>query len=220
MRDAACLREGAEQTPSSDTIGLERRRSSLGRFYVRIRTKPALEEFDSSLMDLTSALSWASLYLISEWIIRLSMLVVIPFRRSPEAAKGWLLFGFFLPWPAVALYLLILRPDYPQWRRVQFAKLPHVLKGEISRVRELNTRQEPDLPPRLQRTSNPGRHRDDPHDVERTGEIRLHYATVTGGAIQPTRRMSALPSESPFHVSCPGLRQNLADHFSRKQWRE
>ncbi|WP_457090816.1 cardiolipin synthase [Microvirga sp. P5_D2] len=77
------------------------------------------------------------------------MLVIIPFRRSPEAAKGWLLFVFFLPWPAVALYLLIGRPNYPKWRRVQFEKLPSVLKGEVSRVRELSVRQEPDLPPNL-----------------------------------------------------------------------
>ena len=42
------------------------------------------------------SLSWAHLYLISEWMIRVLMLVTIPFRRSPEAAKGWLLFGFFL----------------------------------------------------------------------------------------------------------------------------
>ncbi|WP_046869632.1 cardiolipin synthase [Microvirga massiliensis] len=100
-------------------------------------------------MDLTDTVSWASLYLISEWIIRMLMLVIIPFRRSPEAAKGWLLFGFFLPWPAAALYLLIGRPDYPKWRRLQFAKLPSVLRGEVSRVRELEARQEPDLPHNL-----------------------------------------------------------------------
>jgi cardiolipin synthase len=108
---------------------------------------------DISLMDLTSAISWASLYLISEWIIRLLMLLIIPFRRSPEAAKGWLLFGFFLPWPALALYLLIGRPDYPKWRRAQFAKLPSVLRAEISRVRELEARQEPDLPYNLAQAS-------------------------------------------------------------------
>lgn len=100
-------------------------------------------------MDPTGTISWTSLYLISEWVIRLLMLVIIPFRRSPEAAKGWLLFVFFLPWPAVALYLLIGRPAYPMWRRVQFAKLPHVLRGEVSRVRELSARQEPDLPANL-----------------------------------------------------------------------
>lgn len=77
------------------------------------------------------------------------MLVIIPFRRSPEAAKGWLLLGFFLPWPALALYLLIGRPDYPPWRRMQAAKLPHVLRREVARVRELNARQEPDLPSNL-----------------------------------------------------------------------
>ena len=27
-------------------------------------------------------------YYVSEWAIRLGMLVVVPFRRSPEAAKG------------------------------------------------------------------------------------------------------------------------------------
>ena len=81
------------------------------------------------------------------------MLVVIPFRRSPEAAKGWLLFGFFLPWPAVALYLLVGRPDYPKWRRVQFAKLPHVLRGEVSRVRELSAGREPALPSNLAQAS-------------------------------------------------------------------
>ena len=100
-------------------------------------------------MNLIDAVSWTSLYLISEWILRFLMLVIIPFRRSPEAAKGWLLFGFFLPWPAVALYLLIGRPEYPKWRRMQFARLPQVLRGEVARVRGLSACQEPDLPSNL-----------------------------------------------------------------------
>ncbi|MBO1909437.1 cardiolipin synthase [Microvirga sp. 3-52] len=100
-------------------------------------------------MNWANAFSGASLYLISEWIIRLAMLLVIPFRRPPEAAKGWLLFGFFLPWPALVLYLLIGRPNYPKWRRMRFAKLPRVLKGEVDRVRSLHARQEPDLPVNL-----------------------------------------------------------------------
>jgi cardiolipin synthase len=67
-------------------------------------------------MDLTDTAIWGVLYLISEWVIRLVMLVVVPFRRSPEAAKGWLLLVFFLPWVGLALYLLIGRPTYPRWR--------------------------------------------------------------------------------------------------------
>ena len=51
--------------------------------------------------DQASGSVWTYLYLASEWLIRFGMLIIVPFRRSPEAAKGWLLFGFFLPWPAL-----------------------------------------------------------------------------------------------------------------------
>src|SRR4051812_9977828 len=77
-------------------------------------------------MDLTHGSAWALLYLLSEWAIRLGMLIVVPVHRSPEAAKGWLLLGFFLPWPALVLYLLIGRPTYPRWRRERAARFPPV----------------------------------------------------------------------------------------------
>ena len=41
-------------------------------------------------------LAWV--FLLSEWAIRLVMLAVVPFRRTPAAAKGWLLLIFFEPW--------------------------------------------------------------------------------------------------------------------------
>ena len=50
---------------------------------------------------------WGSIYLVAEWIIRLAMVVVVPFRRSPEAARSWLLLVFFLPIPGLILYTLI-----------------------------------------------------------------------------------------------------------------
>ncbi|HEX2553437.1 MAG TPA: phospholipase D-like domain-containing protein [Microvirga sp.] len=96
-----------------------------------------------------SSISWASLYLISEWIIRIGMLVAVPFRRSPEAAKGWLLFGFFLPWPALALYLAIGRPAYPRWRRERFARLPAVLARTAAPVLEAQAAGTPVLPANL-----------------------------------------------------------------------
>ena len=58
----------------------------------------------------TNATFWATLYFISEWVIRLSMLVWVPLKRNPEAAKGWLLLIFFLPLPGILLYWLIGRP--------------------------------------------------------------------------------------------------------------
>jgi cardiolipin synthase len=96
-----------------------------------------------------SSISWASLYLLSEWIIRIGMLLAVPFRRSPEAAKGWLLFGFFLPWPALALYLLIGRPAYPKWRRARFARLPAVIGRTAGPVLAAQAAEAPALPANL-----------------------------------------------------------------------
>lgn len=94
-------------------------------------------------------ISWATLYLLSEWAIRLAMLVVVPFRRSPEAAKGWLLFFFFLPWPALLVYFLIGRPGYPKWRQERFARLPLVFKAATDRIKEVTAKEQPDLPANL-----------------------------------------------------------------------
>ena len=52
-------------------------------------------------------LFWIKRYLLAA--VPLFAILAVPFRRSPEAAKGWLLFGFFLPWPALVLYLLRIR---------------------------------------------------------------------------------------------------------------
>src|SRR4051812_831018 len=93
--------------------------------------------------------TWAYLYLASEWIIRLVMLIVVPFRRSSDAAKGWLLFAFFLPWPALLTYHLIGRPSYPRWRRQKFAQLPKVTTAAGERTAAVTTQQSPGLPANL-----------------------------------------------------------------------
>ena len=59
-------------------------------------------------------------YLLLEWAIRLVMIVVIPLRRPPEAARSWLLLVLFLPVPALLLYRLIGRARFPAWRRARF----------------------------------------------------------------------------------------------------
>ena len=82
-------------------------------------------------MNLSHGSTWALLYLLSEWAIRIAMLVLVPVRRSPEAAKGWLLLAFFLPWPALALYALVGRPTYPHWRRERAARFPPVLEAKF-----------------------------------------------------------------------------------------
>ena len=54
-------------------------------------------------------------YLISEWIIRLVMLVYVPQRRSTAATRTWLLLIFLLPWPGLVLYMLFGRIHVPRF---------------------------------------------------------------------------------------------------------
>lgn len=75
-----------------------------------------------------------TLYLASEWIVRLAMLFWVPNRRSPEAAKGWLLLIFFLPWPGLILYGLIGRPYVPRWRHERLARLRDALRPTAVRL--------------------------------------------------------------------------------------
>ena len=63
-----------------------------------------------------SHIQWSVLYLASEWIIRLTMLLYVPQRRSPSAARAWLLLIFFLPLPGVLLYALVGRIYVPRRR--------------------------------------------------------------------------------------------------------
>ena len=50
------------------------------------------------------SLTWGTLYLASEWVIRLVMLFYVPQRRSAAAARAWLLLIFCLPWVGLILY--------------------------------------------------------------------------------------------------------------------
>ena len=94
--------------------------------------------------------SLALIYYLSEWIVRIAMLVIVPFRRTPEAARSWLLLVLFLPWPALLLYWLIGRPTFPRWRRQRFMELPTVLQITASAIAQKTSADEPDLPAALQ----------------------------------------------------------------------
>jgi cardiolipin synthase len=85
-------------------------------------------------MTWTDPTFWARIFLLSEWVIRLVMLAVVPLRRTPAAAKGWLLLIFFEPWVGLLLYLLIGRARLPRWQREQLAKLPRAMAGVVGRL--------------------------------------------------------------------------------------
>jgi cardiolipin synthase len=85
-------------------------------------------------MEIENLLHWSTLYFLSEWVIRLVMLAVVPWRRSPEAAKGWLLLIFFLPWPGLILYRFIGRPRLPAWRIERREKFGSALSHVTDRL--------------------------------------------------------------------------------------
>jgi cardiolipin synthase len=92
---------------------------------------------------------WAWIFFLSEWVIRLAMLVVVPFRRTPAAAKGWLLLIFFEPWVGLLVYLLIGRARLPRHRRAQLAKLPQAMAGVVGRLANHPNVFRPDVGPAL-----------------------------------------------------------------------
>jgi cardiolipin synthase A/B len=74
--------------------------------------------FDDEWLDALYALNWTRIHIASEWIIRLGMLFYVPQRRTPAAARAWLLLIFFFPWPGVILYSIIGRAFLPK-RRIE-----------------------------------------------------------------------------------------------------
>ena len=80
------------------------------------------------------------------------MLVVVPFRRMPAAAKGWLLLIFFEPWIGLLLYVLIGRSRMPRTRVEQMARLPQVMAKVVQRVLNHPNVFHPELSPGLEWT--------------------------------------------------------------------
>jgi cardiolipin synthase len=100
-------------------------------------------------MAWTDPIWWAWIFFASEWAIRLAMVVVVPFRRTPAAAKGWLLLIFFEPWVGMLLYLLIGRARLPRRRRDQLARLPTAMAKVVKRLANHPNVFHPDVGPAL-----------------------------------------------------------------------
>ena len=77
---------------------------------------------------LTDPKIWLTAFVVAEWAIRIVMLIVVPFRRTPDAAKGWLLLILFEPTVGLALYLVFGRRRMPEWRLKR-----NVAFGELAR---------------------------------------------------------------------------------------
>jgi len=72
----------------------------------------------------------------AEWLIRFGALAVVPLRRSPAAAAGWLLLIFFIPVPGLILYLLIGRPRFPAARQRRSHEVRPFIADVAQRLQE------------------------------------------------------------------------------------
>ena len=66
---------------------------------------------------------WSTVFLLSEWAIRLAMLVYVPQQRTAAASRTWLLLIFLLPLPGLALYALFGRIRVPRARVEQQVRI-------------------------------------------------------------------------------------------------
>jgi cardiolipin synthase len=73
-------------------------------------------------------MSWGTLYVAGEWIIRIGALFYVPQRRAPSAARAWLLLIFVLPYIGLALYALIGRAFLPKRRLAMQARIGEAIR--------------------------------------------------------------------------------------------
>jgi cardiolipin synthase len=77
---------------------------------------------------------WDNKLAVAGWIIAIVAFVIVPFRRPPSEARGWLLLFFVLPWLALLIYGLIGRPSYAKHRRKRFDELPAILQRIVRKT--------------------------------------------------------------------------------------
>lgn len=95
---------------------------------------------------------WADLFYVSEWLIRIVMLIYVPQKRSPAAARSWLLLIFVFPWPGLALYTLIGRIYLPYSRIEMQQKVSQYIRDTGSLYLRGLGLAEPAVEPRFQQT--------------------------------------------------------------------
>jgi len=78
--------------------------------------------------------AWLTAFVALEWAIRIAMVIIVPFRRSPDAAKGWLLLILFEPVLGLLIYLVFGRRRFPAWRlarAAQFRELARPIRARL-----------------------------------------------------------------------------------------
>ena len=122
IRDA-CVRRGAARGAS---VG-ERAAPAAGagaarRDRARIRQSRSVRRRRSRRQEGHMHWHWAWILPVANWSIRLWAIWAVPRRRSPNAARAWLLLIVLLPIPGFALYSIFGRAYLPSRRRERQAR--------------------------------------------------------------------------------------------------
>lgn len=89
---------------------------------------------------LTELMTASTAYIVLQWAIRLGSLVVVPFRRSPSAAKAWLLLIFFQPLVGLGLYLIFGRAIQPRWLQRRRKAWGHMFATIVQNINAITTK--------------------------------------------------------------------------------
>jgi len=75
-------------------------------------------------------------FIFSGWAIALVMLVILPQRQTPSAARAWLLLVFFMPWLGLLLYLLFGETRLARPRLEKHALIVKKLAAAIPKLKD------------------------------------------------------------------------------------
>ena len=93
---------------------------------------------------MAESLSWEEMHYVTEWVIRIVMLGILPLRRTPAAARSWLLLIFFLPIPGFLLFLAIGATRTPEWRLKLVTELKPLFTDLATRLKAKQFQRMPD----------------------------------------------------------------------------
>jgi cardiolipin synthase A/B len=89
-----------------------------------------------SILNLTDISSFGSIWLISEWAIRLFSLYLVPKNRKPSSGVAWLLLIFFFPSFGFILFLILGNPKLPKSRRDAQKTLNKLIDETLTKLRK------------------------------------------------------------------------------------
>lgn len=135
----------------------------------------------------------STVYLISEWVIRIIMLGVVTHRQQPLAGMSWLLIIFFQPWLGLLLYLTLGRSPLAARR----------LERQKDLARELRALQERFQPPQEVARESMG---EEDRTVATMAEELGSFPALGGN------RVEVIPEQKGFFAALEAAIDQATDH--------